>query len=615
MPNQSRSGRETRRTENSPCRTRSALGALRFTCDARIALILFVVGCLFLVTFLPSRAEDSSPKVELPTSLRRPVALVLADDGKWLFTANRDSGTISVIDTRAKRTVAEVAAGRRLADLAGTPDGRRLLAIDEEAGELLIFARDGQRLQGPQRVKVSPMPVTVRVAPNGSSCTVASLWSWRLDVATLDATARVVTTVDLPFAPREQVFVPDGKRLVVADAFGGRLAVVNTERGELESVRTLPAHNFRGLALSSDGKRLLVTHQLLNALGAANRDDIHWGNLLTNNLRALALADLLDPKGDLLRGSDLSYFGEAGHGTADPAGIAVGVSGKVFVPLAGVAELAFGDERGWRYAAVGAGPRAVVPSPDGRQAYVANTFADSISVVDLKSAATVAEIPVGPQREPTAVERGEALFHDARISHDGWLSCHSCHTEGHANGQLADTLGDGTYGTPKRVLSLRGVGDTGPWAWNGSIARLEDQVRKSIETTMHGKKPSDDQVRDLTAYLKSLPPPPARARLIGKIDEQAVKRGGEIFAKHECAKCHAPPTYTSPKTYDVGLTDERGLKQFNPPSLRGVGQGGPYFHDGRAATLEVVFTKHRHQLEGELARQELQDLQHFLTSL
>jgi cytochrome c peroxidase len=54
---------------------------------------------------------------------------------------------------------------------------------------------------------------------------------------------------------------------------------------------------------------------------------------------------------------------------------------------------------------------------------------------------------------------------------------------------------------------------------------------------------------------------------------------------------------------------------FNPPSLRGVGQGGPYFHDGRAATLKEVFTRYRHELQGELGKQELDYLLAFLHSL
>ena len=88
-----------------------------------------------------------------------------------------------------------------------------------------------------------------------------------------------------------------------------------------------------------------------------------------------------------------------------------------------------------------------------------------------------------------------------------------------------------------------------------------------------------------------------------------------MFAKQNCATCHTPPTYTSAKTYDVGLSDEAGLKMFNPPSLRGVGQGGPYFHDGRAATLRDVFAAHRHQLKGDPEKGELDDLVQFLRTL
>ncbi|HJT78602.1 MAG TPA: hypothetical protein VJ739_15465, partial [Gemmataceae bacterium] len=82
-----------------------------------------------------------------------------------------------------------------------------------------------------------------------------------------------------------------------------------------------------------------------------------------------------------------------------------------------------------------------------------------------------------------------------------------------------------------------------------------------------------------------------------------------------CAGCHAPPTYTTPQAYRVGLADEAGLAAFNPPSLRGVSQGGPYFHDNRAATLEEVFTRYRHQIKGEPTKQELHDLLCFLGSL
>jgi cytochrome c peroxidase len=88
-----------------------------------------------------------------------------------------------------------------------------------------------------------------------------------------------------------------------------------------------------------------------------------------------------------------------------------------------------------------------------------------------------------------------------------------------------------------------------------------------------------------------------------------------VFRSQSCDRCHIPPEYTSKGTYDVGVKDEAGNTRYNPPSLRGVSQGGPYFHDNRAATLEEVFTRHRHQLMRELPRQELADLLAFLGSL
>jgi cytochrome c peroxidase len=246
---------------------------------------------------------------------------------------------------------------------------------------------------------------------------------------------------------------------------------------------------------------------------------------------------------------------------------------------------------------------------------VANTFSDSVSVLDLKTRRVTAEVPLGGKAEATAADRGELLFHDARLSHDGWFSCHSCHPDGHTNGLLADTMGDGSYGTPKRVPSLRGVKDSGPYGWTGSAKDLETQVRSSVGTTMRGSKLTAAREADLAAYLRTLLPPPPLNRFAAKSPEAAVHRGEAVFHERGCATCHEPPTYTSARTFDVGLTDEVGNRAFNPPSLRGVSQAGPYFHDGRARTLSEVFTEYHHGLKAELPRTDLDDLVTFLANL
>ena len=91
------------------------------------------------------------------------------------------------------------------------------------------------------------------------------------------------------------LLVKGGTKLIVADAFGGKLGIVDTAARKLEAVRQLPAHNIRGLAVSPDGKKLLVAHQILNDLAETTHNDVHWGVLMSNVLRWLSLDRVLDP--------------------------------------------------------------------------------------------------------------------------------------------------------------------------------------------------------------------------------------------------------------------------------------------------------------------------------
>jgi cytochrome c peroxidase len=581
-------------------------------------IVAFGTGCLFLLGSLAagSRSDANAlppDRLEMKPALRRPIAMVQTKDGHWLYTANQRSGSISAIDLTSNRVSSEFAVGQRLADLAITPDDATLVALDEAAGELIVLGRQASTLTVNHRLKLGPTPVSLQLSPDGSRCTVACLWPRQVTVVALGSQPQIVAKLDLPFAPRNQLLVGDNK-LVVTEAFGGRLAVIDLRAGKVESVRSFPGHSIRGLALSADRERLLVTNQMLNPLGRAQQDDIHWGNLITNNVHSLRLSAVLDAKADILSGSELLHLGDAGHGAGDPGSV-LECGGFLAVALAGVGELALGKRPidTWQYLNVGHRPTALLPSADNKRLFIACTSADSISVVDLTKPEVVGNISLGPLAELNSADRGEALFYNARLSHDGWLSCNSCHTDGHTNGKLADTLGDGTYGTRKRILSLRGVGDTAPWAWNGSITKLEQQIAKSITSTMQGPEPSAEQVQDLTAYLKTLPPPSPTSHR--QADDEQVRRGRDVFAKQSCARCHTPPFYTSGGVYDVGLRDEAGHDTFNPPSLRGVSQGGPYFHDGRAATLVDVFTHQRHQLKTELTKRELEDLLIFLGTL
>src|SRR5262249_11144077 len=96
---------------------------------------------------------------------------------------------------------------------------------------------------------------------------------------------------------------------------------------------------------------------------------------------------------------------------------------------------------------------------------------------------------------------------------------------------------------------------------------------------------------------------------------EAVARGREVFRARECAECHAPPEYTSPGRFDVGLADEVGNRKFNPPSLRGVGGREPLLHDGRAERLGDVFRRVKHPNGAAYTDAAVNDLTAFLRTL
>lgn len=576
----------------------------------------------FLAATIAAGAEPSS-NVSAAARFRQPVALGFAGGGARLIVANRLTGSVSVIDTHASRLIAEHDVGRGLADLGALPDGRHWLAVDPADDALLLLEERAGAVRLVARSAVSADPISLCVVPGEASCVVASRWSRRLSFFDVERARgrgstpalRASGTLGLPFSPRAMAAIRGGAKLLVADAFGGALAVVDVRRRTVDRIVALGGHNIGGLAVTPDDQAVVISHQVLNAPARTVSEDVQWGILLNNDLRVVRLERLLAASagGDAMAESLLVNLGEVSRGGGDPGALAFAAGGTLILALGGVDQVATGRSAAHlqRRIAVGRRPTALAVSPDGRTVAVAETLDDTVAFLDVESGEPKPRVALGPRREPSLAERGERLFFDARLSRGGWMSCHSCHTEGHSNGLNVDTFGDGEFGAPKRVPSLLGVGETGPWSWNGRFVKLDDQVHQSTLTTMQGAWPTDAEVAELTAYLRALaPPPPA---VTGSLSA-AASRGRELFTR-ECAQCHAPPRYTSAGHFDVGLTDAAGNREFNPPSLRGVGTRSPLLHDGRAATLDDVFRRVRHPAGDEWGGDEIADLVAFLKTL
>jgi len=103
----------------------------------------------------------------------------------------------------------------------------------------------------------------------------------------------------------------------------------------------------------------------------------------------------------------------------------------------------------------------------------------------------------------------------------------------------------------------------------------------------------------------------------------AEQRGRTIFNDPalRCATCHPAPLYTDKRAHDVGTAgpDEKIGPAYDTPSLRGLYDSAPYFHDGSAVSLHETLARatpqEEHDVRELLTEAQILDLSAFLSAL
>jgi YVTN family beta-propeller protein len=270
----------------------------------------------------------------------------------------------------------------------------------------------------------------------------------------------------------------------------------------------------------------------------------------------------------------------------------------------------------------GPNPAAVVVSPDGRLAYIANRLDDSLTVVDIRRLQVKSTIDLGGPRGITALRHGEQLFHDAHYCFQGQFACATCHPDNHIDG-LAWNLETPQLGRD-RVLnrSLRGIAETAPFKWNGHNPDLETQCGLRIAKFLFQSEGfNHEQLEDLVGFIKSIPLPPNRHLAADDQLTPLQERGREIFFRKNCDTCHTPEThYTAKISTDVGTASKYDTSgRFDIPQLDRVYERPPYLHNGEALSLEEIWTKYnasdKHGVTSDMSKEQLNDLIEFLKTL
>ena len=198
---------------------------------------------------------------------------------------------------------------------------------------------------------MSRFPISVRIDRKGRRASIAGLWSHRLDLIDLAGLAtsapamRVVQRVEIPFPPRCQLWLPSTDRLLIADAFGGRLGLVDCSTGKVIAEHNLDGHGIRGLATTADGQNAVMVCQRL-ASSPITPETIEAGGLLKSLVSVIPLSEISQPAAKLA-GSAFQFTGAWNYeNLTDPGGIAPLGSNEFVVTFAGVDRLGVFDLSG-----------------------------------------------------------------------------------------------------------------------------------------------------------------------------------------------------------------------------------------------------------------------------
>jgi cytochrome c peroxidase len=279
--------------------------------------------------------------------------------------------------------------------------------------------------------------------------------------------------------------------------------------------------------------------------------------------------------------------------------------------------------------------------------------------------------PITPLPTPVQIHSqraaiGERLFNDVRVSRNSTHSCATCHPldRGGMDGLAVAVRSDGTL-HHRNTPTIFNASLNATFNWDGVASTLPDHTDRVLATLMEttwsvlldrlradrayaaafGAAYPEGVTRAnvlhaFTTFEQSLVTPRSRfdRYLLGEQDAMTPreKDGYRLFKSYGCVSCHQginiggnmyqrfgvfeDVALTRPGMIDLGrylITKvDRDRHVFRVPSLRNVAVTAPYFHDGRARTLETaVRTMGRAQLGRHLTTNEISSIVGFLRAL
>ncbi len=538
--------------------------------------------------------------------------------GKFCYVSNQWEDDVYIIDLSINKVTDTLKAGNGPAGIALSQDNKYLYVVNSFSNDVSVF--DLKNKEEIKRLKAGNNPSGIRFSPDGITAYVTSrraiIASYGTPVLTeltkINASLQIVEerrNMESAYMMEKVDFTPSGDLAIVALIRPKNLLPsIQVERGWMMT---------DGIGIIEQKAKGRTVQLLLDEPNAYYADpyDIE---ITPDGKKAFISSGGTDIISAISIDSVRSILNDSDPAVLDGYANNMDISRRFVL----------------KRIATGSNPKDMVISPDGRYLYVAEHLDDKIGVINTETFETIASIDLGGPGRVTVARRGRRLLNNAGRTFQNEYSCFTCHPDEHEDGLVYNMASKDMGRNVTNTQSLRDIGETAPFKWNGKNQTIykQDGMRFSTVLTRTEAFPYKD-LDALVAYITTgiENPPNLMYNPNGELTE-AQKRGKVIFDRthdsygyeipvvNRCVTCHPAPYYTNRKPADVGTlasTDDSIL--FDTPHLNNIIYSPPYLHDGRAASLEEIWTIYgkteQHGSVNDLTKMQLNDLIEYLKSL
>jgi len=547
-----------------------------------------------------------------------PHSVILSLDGQKAFVSNQWSDNVSVVDLNTSKVVDTLQTANGPAGLSLSANGKMLYAVNTYSSNVSVI--DLETGEEQKRLDVGNNPTGIQLSPEKNLLFVTSRRAnvvpygepVKTDMTLInDSTARVIgySTLESAHMAENVAFTPSGDLAIVTLMRPKNLVPsIQVERGFmmnhgigifeqkkdgriiqllLDEPNAYFADPF-DVIITPDGKKVFVSHAGVDCVSVLDMDSIR--------------AILATSTPEILKAYENN----------------LGVSSRFVI----------------KRIPTGANPKGLALSPDGKKLFVAEQLQDRISVISTESLETISTIDLGGPEEITVSRRGRRLFANAGHTFQNQYSCYTCHPDYHEDGLVYNMASKDMGRNLTNTQSLRDISKTAPFKWNGKNQTVykQDGIRFSTVLT-RTEQFSYPDLDAITSFIMTgiRYPPNLQYNPTGELTEAQEKgkkifertvdnNGKEIPVANRCITCHPAPYFTNRMLRDVGtLAASDDSIRFDTPHLNNIYASPPYLHDGRAATLEEIWTKYSpndsHGVANDLSKIELNEMIEYLKTL